>query len=175
MASLRTFLQELESKSPDEIWRIRDEIEPGYEISALVLELERRGERPVLWFERVRGSRFPIVTNLFADRRRYARALGVGPESLADEWVARGDRRIPPVLRSTGPVKEVVLTGTDVDLATLPIFRHFSEDGGPYITNGIVVARDPDTGVRNASFHRMQRRGPNRLGTSLHSRRHLWD
>jgi 2,5-furandicarboxylate decarboxylase 1 len=38
-----------------------------------------------------------------------------------------------------------------------------------------VVARDPDTGVRNASFHRMQLRGPNRLGTSLHSRRHLWD
>ena len=175
MANLRTFLQELESKSPDEIWRIRDEIEPGYEISALVLELERRGERPVLWFERVRGSRFPIVTNLFADRRRYARALGVGPESLADEWVARGDRRIPPVLRTTGPVKDVVLTGTDVDLGVLPIFRHFSEDGGPYITNGIVVARDPDTGVRNASFHRMQRRGPNRLGTSLHSRRHLWD
>jgi UbiD family decarboxylase len=175
MASLRTFLQELESKAPDEIWRIRDEIEPGYEVAALVLELERRGERPVLWFERVRGSRFPIVTNLFADRRRYARALGVGPESLADEWVARGDRRILPVLRATGPVKDVALTGADVDLGILPIFRHFSEDGGPYITNGIVVARDPDTGVRNASFHRMQLRGPNRLGTSLHSRRHLWD
>jgi len=62
-----------------------------------------------------------------------------------------------------------------VDLGLLPIFRHFSEDGGPYITNGIVVAKDPDTGVRNASFHRMQLRGPNRLGTSLHSRRHLWD
>jgi len=38
-----------------------------------------------------------------------------------------------------------------------------------------VVAKDPDTSVRNASFHRMQLRGKNRLGTSLHSRRHLWD
>jgi 2,5-furandicarboxylate decarboxylase 1 len=175
MASLRSFLEELESKAPDETWRIHDEVDPGYDISALVLELERRGERPVLWFERVRGSRFPIVTNLFADRRRYARALGVAPESLADEWVARGDRRLPPVLRATGPIRDAVMTGTDVDLGVLPIFRHFSEDGGPYITNGIVVARDPDTGVRNASFHRMQLRGRNRLGTSLHSRRHLWD
>jgi 2,5-furandicarboxylate decarboxylase 1 len=175
MHSLRTFLRELESESPGEIWRIRGEMEPGYEISALVLELERRGEHPVLWFERVRGSRFPIVTNLFADRRRYARALGVEPAALADEWVARGDRRIPPVRRTTGPVKDMVLTGPAVDLGILPIFRHFSEDGGPYITNGIVVARDPDTGVRNASFHRMQLRGPTRLGTSLHSRRHLWD
>jgi 2,5-furandicarboxylate decarboxylase 1 len=175
MPSLRSFLEELESKAPDEIWRIRDEIEAGYDIAALVLELEGRGERPVLWLERVRGSRFPIVTNLFAERRRYARALGVAPESLAAEWVARSDRRIPPVLRATGPIKDVVLTGADVNLGLLPIFRHFSEDGGPYITNGIVVAKDPDTGIRNASFHRMQLRGPTRLGTSLHSRRHLWD
>jgi UbiD family decarboxylase len=72
-------------------------------------------------------------------------------------------------------VKEVVLTGADVDLTRLPIIRHFSEDAGPYITNAIVVARDPETGVRNASFHRMQLRSPTRLGTSLHSRRHLWD
>lgn len=175
MNNLRAFLQELLSKSPEEVWRIGDEIEPGYDIAALVLELERRGEHPVLWLERVRGSRFPIVTNLFADRRRYARALGVAPESLHDEWVARAERRIAPVVRTTGPVRDVVLTGTDVDLGIFPIVRHFSEDGGPYITNGVVVAKDPDTGVRNASFHRMQLRGRYRLGTSLHSRRHLWD
>ena len=67
-----------------------------------------------------------------------------------------------------------MLTGADVDLARLPIPRHFAEDGGAYITNGIVVAKNPDTGVRNASFHRMQLKGPSLLGTSLHSRRHLW-
>ena len=87
----------------------------------------------------------------------------------------RGERRIPPVLRSTGPVHDVVVTGAEVDLAALPVLRHFAEDAGPYITNGIVIARDPDTGVRNVSFHRMQVRGRNRIGTSLHSRRHLWD
>lgn len=175
MSDLRTFLQELEAKAPDEIWRVPGEIEPGYDITALVLELERRGEYPVLWFERVRGSRFPVVTNVFGDRRRFARALGVPPESLADEWARRGDCRLPPVSRSTGPVKDVVVTGGDVDLARLPIVRHFAEDAGPYITNGVVVAKDPETGVRNASFHRMELRGRNRLGTSLHSRRHLWD
>lgn len=173
--NLRAFLQDLESKSPEEIWRIPAEVEPTSDITALVLELERRGEYPVLWFERVRGSRFPVVTNVFAHRRRYARALGVPVESLHDEWVKRGDRRIAPVMRQTGPVREVVKTGDQVDLNELPIINHFPEDAGPYITNGIVVAKDPDTGVRNASFHRMQLRGRNRLGTSLHSRRHLWD
>jgi UbiD family decarboxylase len=173
--NLRSFLQDLESKSPEDIWRIPTEVEPGTDITALVLELERRGEYPVLWFERVRGSRFPLVTNVFGHRRRYARALGVPLESLHDEWVKRGDRRIAPVVRQTGPVREVVRTGTEVDLGELPIIRHFPEDAGPYITNGIVVAKDPDTGVRNASFHRMELRGRNRVGTSLHSRRHLWD
>lgn len=173
--SLRTFLTELEAKSPADVWRVKEEVAGDYDIAALISELERRGETPVLWFERVRGARFPLVTNLFADRRRYAAALGVPFEALADEWVARGERRLPPRLVPRAPVHDVVLTGAEVDLGRLPIIRHFSEDGGPYITNGIIVAQDPDTGVRNASFHRMQWKGKNRIGTSLHSRRHLWD
>ena len=69
---------------------------------------------------------------------------------------------------------DVVREGEAADLAALPIMRHFNEDGGAYLTNSILVAKDPETGVRNASFHRMQVNGPRRLGTSLHSRRHLW-
>ena len=172
---LRTFLAELEAKSPDQVWRVRDEIEGDYDIAAVLWELERRGETPVVWCERVRGARMPLVTNIFGDRRRYAAALGVRPAALAQEWLRRGEGRIPPRLVTKAPVQDVVLTGTDVDLGRLPIIRHFAEDAGPYITNGIVVAKDPETGVRNASFHRMQWKSRNRLGTSLHSRRHLWD
>ncbi len=99
--SLRSFLEQLDAKAPDQIWRVRDEVDRDYDVAAIISELERRGEYPVLWFDRVRGSRFPLVTNLFADRRRYAMALGVAPEALAEEWVVRGERRIPPVLRSS--------------------------------------------------------------------------
>lgn len=173
--NLRSFLADLETRSPESVWHVRDEVDPGYEITALVLELERRGRYPVLWFERVRGARFPVVTNLFADRGRFAAALGVPPERLAEEWATRGSGRVPPVVSADGPILDVVRTGVDVDVSTLPLIRHFAEDAGPYITNGIVVAKDPDTGVRNASFHRLQLGGPRRLGTSLHSRRHLWD
>ena len=173
--NLRRFLEVLESKAPDQVRRLAAEVDPDYEAAALVMEMERRGEHPVLWLDRVRGSRFPVVTNVFADRRRFALALGVPADALADEWLVRGDRRLPPRLCQTGPIRDVVVTGSAVDLGALPVIRHFAEDAGPYITNGIVVARDPDTGVRNASFHRLQVRGPARLGTSLHSRRHLWD
>ena len=81
---LRTFLAELEARSPDQVWRVRDEIDGDYDIAALLWELERRGEAPVVWCERVRGSRLPLVTNLFADRRRYAAALGVPLGALAE-------------------------------------------------------------------------------------------
>jgi 2,5-furandicarboxylate decarboxylase 1 len=173
--NLRGFLADLEARTPGSVRRVRDEVDPAYEITAMVLELERRGERPVLWFERVRGARFPVVTNVFADRARYAAALGVPVARLAEAWNARGAARIPPVTVAGGPVLDVVRTGDEADVDALPLIRHFAEDADAYITSGIVVARDPDTGVRNASFHRLQRRGPRRLGTSLHSRRHLWD
>jgi 2,5-furandicarboxylate decarboxylase 1 len=173
--TLRAFIEEIEESAPDEILRVTDEIDPDYDIAAVTMELERRGERPLLWFDKVRGSRFPVVTNVFGERRRFARALGVSLEALDGEWLARAERRILPVLRETGPIRDTVLTGAEVDLGRLPVFRHFTEDAGPYITSGIVIASDPDTGVRNASFHRMQVRGRTRIGTSLHSRRHLWD
>lgn len=173
--NLRRFIADLEQHTPAAVRRVHDELDSAYEITALVLELERRGEYPVLWFERVRGARFPVVTNVFADRARFAAALGVPLERLAEAWVARDVHRLPPVVRTTGPILDVVRTGGDVDVGLLPVIRHFAEDAGAYITNGIVVAKDPATGVRNASFHRLQVCGPRRLGTSLHSRRHLWD
>ncbi|HUA54819.1 MAG TPA: UbiD family decarboxylase [Candidatus Sulfotelmatobacter sp.] len=173
--TLRGFLAEVERQDAREILRIRERVGLDYDVTAVALELEQAGRAPVLWFDDVGGSPFPVVTNVFGARRRYALALGVPEARLIDEWVVRGDARIAPVAAPSGPVQDVVVTGKDVDLGRLPILNHFDCDGGRYITNGIIVAQDPDSGVRNTSFHRMQVKGKNRLGTSLHSRRDLWN
>ncbi|MFI4987781.1 MAG: UbiD family decarboxylase [Alphaproteobacteria bacterium] len=173
--TLRGFLARVAADDPNGILRVRDKVELDYDTSATVMEMERLGRSPVVWFEKVGASPFPVVTNLFGARRRYALALGVPEERLIEEWAARNDRTIAPVLRKCGPVHDVTITGKELDLAYLPIMRHFHDDAGPYITNAIIVAKDPDSGVRNASFHRMQLKGKTRLGTSLHSRRHLWN
>ncbi len=172
---LRGFLAELEADDPNGILRIAEPVSLDYDVTAVAMELERRGQAPVLWFERVGDGRFPVVANVFASRRLYARALGVPEDKLIEAWANLGDKRLPPKLVETGPIRDVVLTGDKVDLGYLPIMKHFNEDGGRYITNGIVIAKDPETGVRNASFHRMQVKGRTRVGTSLHSRRHLWN
>ena len=169
--SLREFLTSVE----ESVVRIRDHVSTDYDMTAVAMELEAKGQAPILFFENVEGYDFPVVMNLFARRGRFARALGVADHELIDEWVGRGDRLIEPVLRERGPVHEVVLEGAEADLNKMPLIRHFEQDADRYITNAIVVAKDPNTGLRNASFHRMQLKGPHRLGTSLHSRRHLWN
>lgn len=173
--TLRRFIDEVAADDPVAVWRIEDRIALDHDATAIVMELERAGCSPLVWFDDVGGSPFPVIANLFGTRRRYALGLGVPPERLIADWGALGERRLPPVMRERGPVHDVVSTGADVDLGTLPIMVHFACDAGRYITSGIVIAKDPDTGVRNASFHRMQVTGRNRLGTSLHSRRHLWN
>jgi 2,5-furandicarboxylate decarboxylase 1 len=173
--TLRSFLDRVAADDPLSLLRIKTPVNLDYDATALVMEMEKLGRAPVVWLDKVGASPFPVVVNLFGSRRRYALALGVPTERLIEEWAARNDRTIEPVMRASGPIHDVVYTGKDVDLAMLPIMRHFANDAGPYITNAIVVAKDPDTGVRNTSFHRMQVKGSTRLGTSLHSRRHLWN
>lgn len=173
--TLRAFLDQVVADDKEALLRVTDPVSLDYDVTALVMEMEKKGRDPVVWFDKVGGSPFPVVANLFGTRRRYALALNVPPERLIEEWAARNDRTIEPILRETGPIHDVVVTGKDVDLSLLPIMRHFHNDAGPYITNAIIVAKDPDTGVRNTSFHRMQVKSATRIGTSLHSRRHLWN
>ena len=172
---LRGFLETLEADDPDCVLRIPGKVGLEFDVTAVAMELERQGRSPVIRFEKVGDSPFPVVTNLFGDRQRYARALGVAEEELIETWADLGEKTMEPVLLETGPILDVVNTGADVDLTALPILNHFAEDGGRYVTNGIVIAKDPDTGVRNASYHRLQVMGNTRFGTSLHSRRHLWN
>jgi UbiD family decarboxylase len=173
--SLRTFLADLEKSGSTEFLRVKEPVALDYEISAIAMEMDRRKRSPVLLFENVQKTGFPVLANLFGSRANFAAALGIGADALIEELGRRNDQVIEPVLCKSGPIQEVVLKGEDADLGKLPIMMHFAQDAGRYITNSIVIAKDPDTGVRNASFHRMQVKGPRRLGTSLHSRRHLWN
>lgn len=172
---LRAFLTHYEAKFPDRVLRITQEVDLDYDSTAIAFELDRRRQSPLLIFEKVKGSRFPMLMNLYSARDRYAEALGVSPDELLSTWANIDAQPVPPRLIEHGPVKDVVITGDEIDLGYLPIMRNFVEDGGKYLTNAMFVAKDPETGVRNASFHRLQVNGKTRFGTSLHSRRHLWN
>src|SRR3989454_4084219 len=172
---LRSFVAAYARAHPDEVIRIAEPVAIEYDVMASVLEYERRRRHPILIFEKVAGYDIPIVTNVVASRRALAFALGVAENALAAEYARRIKEYVKPVVVPDPPVRHRVLTGADVDLGTLPVPRFFPGDAGRYLTAGMLVARDPDTGVETAGYHRYQVKGRDRMGVSLHSRRRMFE
>jgi 2,5-furandicarboxylate decarboxylase 1 len=68
------------------------------------------------------------------------------------------------VAREAAPCKQVIKLGDEVDLTALPAMWTSERDPGRYIASGMCIIKDPDTGLRNVSFHRAQVLGPNQTG-----------
>lgn len=168
-ADLRAFLQVLEQHG--KLLRLRRLVDPRTELAALILEAERRHQ--AVLFESVTGSNLPCVANVVGDREMLGLALNVPPEEVVSTFLSRSQQRIRPIRRDSGPVQEVVESGDEVDVRKLPLVVHSEKDAGPYITAGLVIARDPQSGSHNVSFNRMMLRGPAEMGIRMMPPQHL--
>jgi len=171
---LRTFIAQVESTHPEEIARVTKPISPRYEITALLTQLERSKRFPLLFCEKVNGSDAPVVINVQVSRKLMAFALDCRTDELAAAFSARQSQPISPVELSAAPVHEVVRLDEEVDLTRVPLLTHYDVNAAPYITAGIVVAADPDTGVRNTSYNRLMLAGKRELRIFMAVGRHLW-
>jgi 2,5-furandicarboxylate decarboxylase 1 len=173
---LRSFLDAVRAARPDDFVIVSKEVDPAFEITALVVKLEREARRrPVLLFENVKGSQFPVLTNLHASRARLAQALGVPQDGLLQRYLEAMARPIQPCIVESGPVKEVVRVGADVNLCDLPQIVHHADDGGVFITAAISFARSPDSGVWNLAYNRLMLKGPQTTSIHLTLGKHLWE
>jgi UbiD family decarboxylase len=172
---LRSFIAAYAGANPGEFIRVAEPVSIEHDIMALVLEYERRRRFPILLFERVAGHEMPVVANVVASRRALAFALGVPERALAAEYARRIKDHVKPVTVAEPPFRHRVLTGEAIDLTALPAPLYFPGDAGRYLTAGMLVARDPDTGVETEGYHRFQLKGPTRMGVSLHSRRRMFE
>jgi UbiD family decarboxylase len=172
---LRSFVAAYDGAHPGEVIRVSESVSIEEDLMALVLEYERRRRYPILIFDRVAGHDIPIVCNVVASRRALAFALGVDERGLAAEYARRIKDYVKPVVVPDPPFRHRTLTGPALDLATLPIPRYFPGDAGRYLTAGMLVARDPDTGVETEGYHRFQLKRRDRMGVSLHSRRRMFE
>ena len=173
---LRSFLDLIKRRKPEELQIISKEVDPAHELTALVVKLEREGRRrPILLFERVKGSKFPVLTNLHASRSRLAAAMGVAPEETQRAYLRAMEKPIAPKVVRTGPVKEVVLTGDRVDLGALPQILHHEGDAGAYVTAAISFAKDPTADVWNCAYNRLQIKGRDTTSIHLTTGKHLWE
>src|SRR6478672_1238056 len=173
--SLRGVLRMVETAFPDECLRVRQEIDPNFDSTAMLFELDRAGRSPVVVFESIKGKTMPLVTNVAGSRKLLAACLGVKVAELPTAFRERCQKYIPCEVVGTAAWDEVTLEGDQIDLTKLPIPLQFTVDAAPYITAGQISARDPITGVDTTGFHRLMLKGKDRLGISLHSRRRLYE
>ncbi|HXV83238.1 MAG TPA: UbiD family decarboxylase [Candidatus Binatia bacterium] len=175
VTDLRGFIEKVRQETPEDVLTISREVDPRFEITALVVKLEQERRFPILVFEKVKGTKFQVVTNVHASRRRLAAAIGSEPRSAVASYLKRIQRPISPKEVGTGPVKEVILQSDQVDVSALPQIVHHEGDAGPYLTAAVTLARDPLSGRLNCSFNRLMFLDKNHTSIHLTLAKHLWE
>lgn len=162
--SLRDCVTRLEKEG--DLVRVRREVDRTFELSAVAKKLDGQA----VLFENVRGFSMPVVMGTEGTKDRIARNLGVKRHELIDRFARAIGNPIPWQTVSDGPVCARVLR-PPFDLGTiLPVPHHYEKEPAPFITGGMIVARDPDSGVLNLSYQRMQLKGGTRCGMYIQPR-----
>lgn len=129
---------------------------------------------PAVLFRNVQG--YPgrtVLTNVFGCRRRIARMFDVHPDYLPRRLADAALSPIPSVQVREAPCQAHVVT-TGIDIArTVPITQQTREDAGYVITGGLTLARDPETGAFNGSYHRMRVLSATTTCLTIQAGRHL--
>ncbi len=170
-ANLRTFIELLRRER--EIVTVETQVDPNLELA----EIHRRvidAGGPALFFTNVKGSRFPVVTNLFGTARRIELAFGPKPLELVKQVVHAAEALLPPkpselwkfkglaleALKlgtkktNQGPVTEVAGKTT---LDEMPLLTGWQEDGGAFVTLPLVYTEHPTNKKHNLGMYRIQR------------------
>jgi len=194
--SLRDFVTALEERG--ELVRVREDISTRLEITEIADRcMKSPGGGPGLLFEHPvlpdsSVSEFPVGINLFGSDARICMALGVNnlddvgaritemlraqvPESIAGKLqmlpkLAEMASFVPRVSNSAPPCQQVIRRGTAANVLMLPHLWCWPQDGGRYITWGMVVTRDPRTRGRNVGLYRVEVQGAREL--AMHWQRH---
>lgn len=162
---MREFLAHLDEKG--DLVTVAKPVSTKFEIAAYIRK-SSDNNGPCFVFDEVEGHPGWRATGaMYATPQKILDALGVPVEEVTRHYIDAIRNPVPWEVvdgePGSAPVKDVVITGDDVDLAAVPVVTH-SEKDGPFITAGVQVARDPDTGVHGLGMHRMEVFGRDRLG-----------
>jgi 2,5-furandicarboxylate decarboxylase 1 len=137
---------------------------PGTKLEYELAAFSKRTEAErALFFPQPGGYPIPVVSNILADARWMGDVLGVPQGDVLRRLQEATRAPLTPIEVKHAPAQEIVHRKVDLT-AMLPIPTHNALDSGAYITAGILIARNPETGVQNVSIHRCQISGPDHMG-----------
>lgn len=122
-------------------------------------------ERPALMFTSIQGYDIPLIVGaLGGSPAVYAASLETDIAGIPEKWRLARERPLPPIRVASGPVKQNIRRGAEIDVTRFPSpIWTIPHDPGPYITAGFVATRDPETGRQNLGTYRVQVKGPRHL------------
>ncbi len=171
IADLGSIIDELDHRG--RLVRVKSEVDPKLDLAGIAAKFE--GGPSAVLFENVKGYGHPVFMGLYWSRDLlgdiFSRDAADLPQHISDcigNWQANP---VDPVVVKTGPVLEV--TERTVNVQKLPVPTHAMKDAGPYFDAAVVIAKDPETGVRNASIQRFQVVNKNTLSVNIDAGRHL--
>lgn len=131
---------------------VERQVDPKFELAAVTGTALKQGDRPIL-FKSVKGTDFPVVTNVYGSRLRLCEFIGADEGAFCRSWTELiKSRQFPEGAHiNVVPVLDDLKTGK---LSELPLITYFEFDGGRYFTSAIYCAKDPETGIANLSFNR---------------------
>ncbi|GLU27550.1 MULTISPECIES: UbiD family decarboxylase [Brucella/Ochrobactrum group] len=168
---MRDFISLLKERG--ELLVVDREIDPAHELAAVTQLAQKKWEKPVM-FTNVKGTRFPVVSNIYSTRERIAEVIGIDAGDFCRQWsrlASLGASEMAHPLRLAAD--EELPEYEDVKLSDLPLITYSDRDGAPYFTSAMFIARDPETGVGNLSYHRSMYISDNELRCRLAPRHHL--
>ena len=155
--------------------RIKEECDPDLEMAAMhLLVYERKG--PAILFEKVKGTRYKAVSNLFGSNERSRFMFRDTYETVQKLVRLKNDPtaffknigsnlHVPFVAWKALPKKLGIgaLSRFDkIKISDLPLIKHWPMDGGPFVTLPVVYTEDPDKpGIMssNVGMYRIQLAG----------------
>ncbi|MGH8801406.1 MAG: UbiD family decarboxylase, partial [Casimicrobiaceae bacterium] len=158
--SMRAWLAHL--AATDRVAVMRDGIRLEFELAAIAKRLD--GEKAT-FFPHPDGHAIPVISGFMSRRSWIAETLGVAESDLPQRMLDALANPLPwrEVTAGAAPVQEVAHDGVDIR-RLLPIPKHNEHDSAPYISAGLVIARNPRTGAQNVSINRIQVNAPDRMG-----------
>lgn len=167
---MRSALERLQKTN--RITRVEGFVNTNFELAAVLAQCP---DRSAVIFDHVEGYSVPVVGNL-VDRTNFAVSCGIDTSLEASlSHINKGIQNpIEPILVEDAPCREEIITANIDVMKTIPVTTFFEKEAGPYISAGIIVAKDPETGNRNVSMNRLLVLGPDRLMIGMSPSHHLY-
>ena len=131
----------------DNVIEISEELSSEFEVAKVL----RQYPKDTVIIKNVKGYDMPVISGICNTRDKIAKSINCEVSEITEKIIDAMEK----------PIKVDKFTDfseyetSEIDLDKIPILTHYKRDGGAYITAGVVFARDPETGIQNASIHRM--------------------